>query len=72
MHTCTACWYRMCLDKLVDADVDLVFIEYTVNDGHVAGGVDHPRVKAFERLMCVHPSLCMVSKGAGWTYNVGG
>ena len=41
----------MCLDRFVDADVDLVFIEYTVNDGYVAGPVNNTRVHAFERLM---------------------
>lgn len=46
MHSCS-----MCLDRFVDADVDLVFIEYAVNDDYVQGSVNNERVHAYERLM---------------------
>ena len=40
-----------CLELSVERNVDLVFIEYNINDGFHNGVLDNPRVKVHERLI---------------------
>ncbi|KAF8057926.1 hypothetical protein HT031_005872 [Scenedesmus sp. PABB004] len=41
----------MCLDKFVSRDADVVFVEFTANDGYVDGSVNNALAHAFERLL---------------------
>ena len=44
---------ELCLERLMDADVDLVFVEFVLNDGVVPleGVCEPPAAKAYERLV---------------------
>jgi hypothetical protein len=44
-------YVSMCLQQFVDADVDLVFVEYAANDGYSDGSLNNGAVAAFERLL---------------------
>ena len=42
----------VCLDMNVDVDVDIVFAEYTLNDGLAHTGLENdPQARQFERLI---------------------
>lgn len=43
----------LCLDKFVEPDVDLVFIEYCANDGAPTGSIEHDTLvqSGYERLI---------------------
>ncbi|KAF8069512.1 ASAT1 [Scenedesmus sp. PABB004] len=41
-------WMSLCLEQHLDADADLVFVEYAVNDGHTASAAKR---RTFERLL---------------------
>uniref|UniRef100_A0A383VEL6 SGNH hydrolase-type esterase domain-containing protein n=1 Tax=Tetradesmus obliquus TaxID=3088 RepID=A0A383VEL6_TETOB len=47
----TAEYVSMCLDKFVDRDVDLIFLEYAINDGYTDTSVNTQHAQAFERLI---------------------
>ncbi len=44
---------ELCLENFMDADVDLVFVEFVVNDGSppTAGMCESPTPKVYERLV---------------------
>jgi hypothetical protein len=44
-------YVSMCLQQFVDADVDVIFVEYAANDGYFDGSVNNGAVAAFERLL---------------------
>lgn len=44
-------YVSMCLKHFVDAEVDLVFVEYATNDGYMDSSIENAAVKAFERLL---------------------
>jgi hypothetical protein len=47
----SAAYTYMCLELAVDEQVDLLFIEFTMNDGFEEAIADNSRVKVMERLV---------------------